>query len=301
MQQQQQPKRKVLEFGDATLITTERAPAEPTLLEPLILIHGYLDSMLSWSRVVPLLSGSRRIIALTLRGWGDSSKDGAFTVDAYATDVLAAMDALGIAKAVLGGHSMGTLISTAVATKAPERVAGLVLCGAAATMNPEHVVDPSDGTTLGAMGPYIEGLFPDTTPRSLSTDAVAFLESFQLDDLQPWVERGKVEPEFAEQVMAETKKAAPRACREAWADMLAEDHSGQLATITAPVLVLWGSADVVFDVAAQNTLKDKLVGAAVTFREVAEAPHAVIWTHAVECSDTINDWMATADFRVRSK
>ena len=42
---------------------------------PLILIHGYLDSCRTWEQIMKFVSYPR-VIAVTLPGWGDSSKEG---------------------------------------------------------------------------------------------------------------------------------------------------------------------------------------------------------------------------------
>merc|ERR1712172_331165 len=117
--------------GGAELNYVERVGTDP-MLTPLVLVHGYLDSHRSFSRVLERVAApGRRLVALTLRGWGDSSKTGSYTIDSYAEDIVDALTTLNISKAVLGGHSMGTLIGTAVAARHPARVEKLVLMGGA--------------------------------------------------------------------------------------------------------------------------------------------------------------------------
>ena len=65
--------------------------------EPIIFLHGYSDSWYSFGRVLPLLSPEYDAFALTQRGHRDSDKpECCYTVDDYAADVDAFMDALGI-------------------------------------------------------------------------------------------------------------------------------------------------------------------------------------------------------------
>ena len=74
--------------------------------QAIIFLHGYSDSWYSFSRVLSLLSAEYHAFALTERGHGDSDKpECCYTVDDFADDVDAFMDAVGIEKATLVGHS----------------------------------------------------------------------------------------------------------------------------------------------------------------------------------------------------
>jgi hypothetical protein len=96
-----------------------------------VLLHGISDSWFSWSRVMPLLPADLRVVAIDLRGHGNSGDTPAeFTMDAMAADVAALMDELGILSATVVGHSMGSLVAQAFAAKYPARVDGLALVGA---------------------------------------------------------------------------------------------------------------------------------------------------------------------------
>lgn len=101
-----------------------RAGRGPTV----VLLHGYGESLLSWQPVFDRLEGEADVVALDLPGFGLSSKPaGGYANDSLAGTILRAMDALGIGRAVLVGHSLGGAISVAAALAAPSRVRGLVL------------------------------------------------------------------------------------------------------------------------------------------------------------------------------
>ena len=69
-------------------------------------------------------------VVVSLRGHGDSDKPKiGYRVEDYVVDVVGFLDALGIERAVLGGHSGSRLVARRVALDHPERVAGLVLEG----------------------------------------------------------------------------------------------------------------------------------------------------------------------------
>lgn len=98
---------------------------------PVLLLHGWAGSRRSFAALLPLLPAPVRAIAVDLRGHGDADKPlHGYDLPTLAADVVAVLDALGIARAVLVGASSGGYVAQQVAVAAPERVAGLVLAGA---------------------------------------------------------------------------------------------------------------------------------------------------------------------------
>jgi pimeloyl-ACP methyl ester carboxylesterase len=69
------------------------------------------------------------VLALDLPGHGRSKGDALASVEAMADWIIALMDAIGIEKALLFGHSMGSLIALEVAFRAPDRVSHLGMLG----------------------------------------------------------------------------------------------------------------------------------------------------------------------------
>ena len=83
--------------------------------EAIIFLHGYSDSWYSFSRVLPWLSPSYHVFALTQRGQGDSDKpECCYTPEDFAADVDAFMDTVGIEEATLVGASTGGLFAQRV-------------------------------------------------------------------------------------------------------------------------------------------------------------------------------------------
>lgn len=76
--------------------------------EPLLLLHGLGDSHRTWRRVVPRLAESYRVLLLDLPGHGLSSRpDAPYTLDWYADVVHAWLDAIGVGRTSVVGHSFG--------------------------------------------------------------------------------------------------------------------------------------------------------------------------------------------------
>ena len=93
-----------------------------------VLLHGYLESMYVWDDFVPLLTPSVRVITVDIPGHGISTVQGEVHTMEYVADVLHDMlDALGIGKVTMVGHSMGGYVTLAFCSKYAERLDGLVL------------------------------------------------------------------------------------------------------------------------------------------------------------------------------
>jgi len=100
---------------------------------PLILIHGAGGSHLSWPPHLRRLA-DERVIALDLPGHGRSSGPGCVSIGAYRDILRDFVDALGLTRFVLAGHSMGGAIALDFARLCPDRVAGLGLVATSARL-----------------------------------------------------------------------------------------------------------------------------------------------------------------------
>ncbi|SAK64869.1 alpha/beta fold hydrolase [Caballeronia ptereochthonis] len=101
---------------------------------PVVLLHGIGSGAASWVRQLEALGPARRVFAWDAPGYGVSTRvadDSPVALD-YANALAAWLDALGIARCVLVGHSLGAIIAGSFAANAPERVAGLLLISPAA-------------------------------------------------------------------------------------------------------------------------------------------------------------------------
>jgi pimeloyl-ACP methyl ester carboxylesterase len=97
---------------------------------PLILIHAFPLGADMWQSQLDRVPDGWRFIAPDLRGFGAGAAAEAnpsLTVDDYAGDILALMNALGIETAVIGGLSMGGYVTFAIFRQAPTRFDGVIL------------------------------------------------------------------------------------------------------------------------------------------------------------------------------
>ncbi|GAA1944731.1 alpha/beta hydrolase [Agromyces allii] len=167
---------------NATLSTTAfQAPVAGGLLAggrwrpdaaglPVLAVHGITATHRSWDVVAAGLH-DRRIIAPDLRGRGRSNAlPGPYGLVQHADDLAAVLDAQGVERAFVVGHSMGAFVAVRFAERHPDRVAGLALVdGGLPLPNPEGV--PVDDLPAVLLGPALERL--SMTFRSRA-DYVAF-------------------------------------------------------------------------------------------------------------------------------
>ncbi|MPZ82612.1 MAG: alpha/beta fold hydrolase [Actinophytocola sp.] len=93
---------------------------------PVLAVHGITASSMAWVEVARRLGGP--VVAPDLRGRGGSGTlPGPFGMVAHAEDCVAALDALGIERATVVGHSMGGFVAAVLTHRRPDRVRKLVL------------------------------------------------------------------------------------------------------------------------------------------------------------------------------
>jgi pimeloyl-ACP methyl ester carboxylesterase len=113
-------------------------PFDPAL-PAVVFIHGAQNDHSVWALQTRYLAHHGfGVLAVDLPGHGRSKGPALPSVEAMAAWLLGILDAAGVTKAVLAGHSMGSLIALEAACQAPERVAGLALLG---TTYPMKVAD----------------------------------------------------------------------------------------------------------------------------------------------------------------
>lgn len=115
---------KFIMAGDTALHICDSEKGERTL----VLIHGYLESMLVWDDFVPFLYKSCRVVTLDLPGHGISEVKGEeHSMEFLADTVAAGIRHLGIEKCTVVGHSMGGYVALAITERHPDLLDGVVL------------------------------------------------------------------------------------------------------------------------------------------------------------------------------
>src|SRR5262245_38409014 len=264
-----------LQFADERLATGVRlryAENGDPAGHPIILLHGYTDSWFSFSRALPYFDPSWRVYILDQRGHGDSERpaDG-YTFPDFAADVIAFMDAKGIKRATLVGHSMGSIVAQGVALVAPERVERLVIVGSATTVRTEAVV---------GFRQAVEKL-SDPVPE-------AFARDFQVSCVHH-----PVPNEFMDRIVAQSRKLPARVWRAVMAGMLAGDYKTRLGDIRTPTLIVWGDRDAFFLRAEQDSLAAALPNAVL--KVYPETGHCPNWERPEQFAQDLKDFINSAE------
>ena len=114
-----------LDAGGLRIHYVDRNPAGP---DPLLLVHGANVQLHTWDPIADELADRHRVVAVDLRGHGDSdwAPDG-YAVGSFVSDLAAAVVSLGAGPCDYIGHSLGARIGIAFAAEHPELVRRLVL------------------------------------------------------------------------------------------------------------------------------------------------------------------------------
>ena len=103
---------------------------------PLVLLNSIGTDMALWAGCVPALAERYRVLRIDTRGHGASdAPDGDYDLPMLAADVIAVMDAAGVASAAIAGVSLGGMIAMQLALDHAERVTALALICTSATMD----------------------------------------------------------------------------------------------------------------------------------------------------------------------
>jgi len=206
---------------------------------PVVLAHGFLMDRTMFDDQVAALRDRYRVVTWDERGFGETVYDGApFTYWDSAVDCLGLLDHLGIDRAVVGGMSQGGFVSLRAALLAPERVRGLVLLSTqAGTENPELI-------------PVYRAMLDDWVANGLNDEVATTVMALIVGDTElsaVWRERITARPK---EVFAE-----PGALL-----LDRDDVTDRLGEITAPALVVHGTADASIPMDRAEVLADGLVG-----------------------------------------
>ena len=220
----------------------------------ILFLHGITDSWRSFEPILPLLPEDLQVVVPSQRGHGGSDKPaGGYTIDHLAGDAAALLDALGIERATVVGHSMGSQVAQTLAAANPERVERLVLIGSGTSF-----VTPE----LREFVRLLDGL-RDPVPTEVARD-------FQVSTIHK-----PIPEELLATFVGESLKVPAHVWQQAMRGVL-EFHSVPfLARLRMPTLVVWGDHDAIVSRGEQELLRQGIGGA--TLRVFDDTGHAVHW------------------------
>lgn len=89
--------------------------------DPVVLLHGFVETWAIWRKVMPLLAEDHHVIAPDLRGFGDSERTSSgYDKKTLAEDIAALLDDLGVSAAHVVGHDFGGQVAYRLVTARPD-------------------------------------------------------------------------------------------------------------------------------------------------------------------------------------
>jgi pimeloyl-ACP methyl ester carboxylesterase len=203
--------------------------------EPLVLLHGIGHTWRGWKPMLPALEQRFDVLGVDLPGFGHSPPLPAgvpYSIEAFADAVEEAMEAAGFEQPLICGNSLGGWISMELARRG--RVRGVVGISPAGLMAPREaawarvILNSMRGMVKGA--PHVAPLLRTTVGRTL-------LAGPSLG--KPW----RADPDDLIEQAALLERAP------GWDPTISELRPGEyvegLDQIRCPVLILWGTHDVI--------------------------------------------------------
>jgi pimeloyl-ACP methyl ester carboxylesterase len=250
---------------------------------PLVLLHGYAGAIWNWERQIEPLGRRFTLFVPDVLGQGLSDKPRiAYTPSAYIEWLRGFLDAVGVGRAALIGHSMGAGIALALALSEPERVDRLILISGF----PQGVLNRVNGpylkwfARLGSAPLFWIGY------RFLGRRAFRkFLRGLVWD-------RGLITPAVIERAYRLRKDYG-----EAWPLWSSLMHIGdwesryapRLGAVTTPVLIVWGRDDRFVPASAGEELHRTIPGSRLVV--MPDTGHLPMWEKPEEVSRLIEEFL----------
>ena len=239
--------------------------------DPVLLIHGSTDNSRSWSMAAPYFAkAGYHVYMPDLRGHGYTEKPetGMYTVGDYAGDIAAFMEAKGIEKADIVGHSMGSAAAQAFLLTFPEKCGHVVLVSSS-PVRARGVGTYEMAITLGE----------DEHPSD------EFMDSW-------YVNPNPVDEEFLSYEMKESQRLDANAwtCIGAGSAVMDLTILYPYMDTSIPVLILYGSADSFTNPEEQEELKAAFSHADyITYDGIG---HNIQWEIPEQCAEDILAFIA---------
>jgi len=213
-------------IGTETWRVRESGPADAPAI---VLIHGFSHSLEAWEPWADRLDQTYRLIRFDLPGHGLTGPraDEAYSVSDTVSQVSALLDEIAPEQFVIGGNSLGGLVSWRYAEAHPDRVAGLIL------------VSPGGYPNLGV------GDEPAPIPDAVRTYLTLAPEpGVAAATAALYADPSRITPEQLDRIHAMMRVQGNGAALVTRIEQfILPDPTDALSSITAPALILWGDSD----------------------------------------------------------
>jgi pimeloyl-ACP methyl ester carboxylesterase len=245
---------------------------------PVAFIHGFPHNRTLWAPQVSALVDRARCIAPDLRGFGETSRNGPFSIDQFADDVALLLRCVGIERAVLVGLSMGGYVALAFWRRHRAMVRALVLADTRAG---------ADGDDARAKRLALMEL-----ARARGSGAVA---DGQIVGMIGKSTRDK-RPALIDEVHRMLASASVDGIVGALEAMLGRvDSTPTLGTITVPTLVIVGAEDVLTPVKEAEILHDAIRGSRLEV--IDQAGHVSNMERPAAFNHVLSEFLAGLEYQ----
>jgi lipase len=247
----------------------------PAKAEGVVCIHGITQHGGVFTGLGRRLAPSGQlVVAVDLRGHGESGREPPWNVESHARDVVETLRAEGIRSATLVGHSFGARVAATIAAAEEDLVERLVMLDPGLRLPPERALrraevdrlDWSFATPQGAVNALLAG-------ESLVAAPEEVVAAFVRDDLRRGVD-GRYRFSFC-----------PAAVVTAWSEMTLPTPS----VAAVPTLIVWAAAASLRDPDLEPRYRDRL-GEMLTVTKVPNG-HNVLWESPLETTAAIERFL----------
>ena len=252
---------------------------------PFILVAGTGTHSQTWKiNQVPYFSKKFKVVILDNRGIGKSDKpDAKYSTRMFAEDLSALMDALGLERAHVLGHSMGGRIAQWLALDQPGKIEKLVL---AATGSGQYV----EGMQ------YTRGVPLNTALSLLGKSFEEFIRGQFIDDFWYNPDFVKKSPELMKQIEQVFMSQIPEARPYLRHVIARQEHetTARLGEISMPTLVIVGENDRIRGDSTDHVDSSKVLAEKIPNAELVVIPrarHGMFWEEASATNEAIMSFL----------
>ncbi len=267
--------------------------AGPPEGEAIVLLHGWPGGAPTWSAVAPLLNEhGYRTLTPDQRGYSPGARPTgrkAYGISELVTDVLALLDAAGLARAHVVGHDWGGAVAWALATRTPARLRSLTVLS---TPHPAAMVSAFRSSDQALRSSYMVFFQIPKLPERLMLARDARY-------LRRALERSGLEERHVDAYVHRQSQPGALTASLAWYRAVSLPRRGQSTKVTVPTRYVWSTGDTALGRRAAE-LTGEHVSGTYRFEVVDGASHWLPEQHADLVARSIIDHVCSPDVQGRA-
>ncbi len=206
----------------------------------LVLLHGWTENHKFWKFQTPTFSREYNVIAIDLRGHGESDKPKTgYSIQTFADDLHHLLNTFETNRAIIVGHSMGGMTALVFCLKYPEKVKALILVNTTSVgVHEAGLISPKETLQMIRTSGFeniVEHFFAQT-----------FFAPGTSEDLISWAK-------------SEVLKTPQYVVEEALKAIMEHDVTARLSEITVPTLIIHGTQDFAISVKMAEMMNEKIL------------------------------------------